>query len=556
MSRFGQNPSPLEDRLGDAVSDLRDRVDELAVPVFKPKRRVAAPLLAALVLIAGIGVTAQYVRGPDDERGDLSVVTEPDVTDTSDPDPVDPDPTAVEIPKPDPDSETETRSPEPTQATQAAQATEPESDAESSVPEPNPETKAGVEPRLTEPSPEPPEPETEPETAAPEPEPEAEPAAPEPEPSPETETEITVASDSTVGAGSEQPLAGRITNAGAGEYLLPVPRNDVWNADETKVLLYRTGSVDPGHVVIDARSHQVVATLELRAPDIEQLYWHPGDPGLIVYASDASLVAYDLASGSTRVLHAFDGCERVDSGTMPVPASDTGLVSLLCYPNNATDPERVDQVTIDLATGNEKRVPLPPAAASVAAFPSPSGTYLVRPNSDGSATVLDANLIETGVDLDLGGNPVDFVTDASGQEWAIATLFDGDLIGSVVAMPLEGPSGAGVVVIGPQRGDPYPPSGTIISTSGSTIVISVAGDDDGALAGRVLRIELADAFGTVPGDVASPIGSITSVPHNSQSHHEYWSDVFVSVSPSGDFVAYSAGGANQTVDTFIATIDP
>jgi len=335
-------------------------------------------------------------------------------------------------------------------------------------------------------------------------------------------------------AGQATPISRwrTLASPAPGEFSMPLPSADAWSPDEAKVIVYRTGAASPGHLVYNTFD-QDAEPIELPfvPADIEQVYWHPLEQDRLLYTAGPDLMNFDLATGSTTTEHSFDGCDSVDSGVLPVSPALDGSVSLLCRAGDDTS-----QVAYDLSSGDEIRVP---TRSDTAALPSPSGNLFVRWNPDNSASVLDRSLTDTGVVLDLAGNVFGFVTDNTGREWVAATLFDGEAIGSVVLLPLDGASDP-IVVIGPDRGDAYPPTGTLISANGDKIVIGVRGPDDG-LAGNITLLDLADSF-TDP--------TRWSTPHMSAGLHDYWSTPFVSVSRSG-VIAYSSDRGGDSVNTYI-----
>jgi len=452
--------TPLDDRLLQAVSDLRDDVDALDAPPFSPKRS-AVPMMLALVLVLGVGIAAFAAWASSGETGGMSVATQPETVESP----------AIDL--------------EPAEA-------EPEAVGEDS----------GAVESLD-------------------------------------DFELVQAS---------RPLVGQITNAQAGEFLMPLPAGIAWSPDESRLLMYRTGSVEPGHFIVDAASGAIegAVPLSITPADIEQVYWHPNDTDLLVYTSDADVMVYDLAIGQSRVVASFDQCDRVDSGVGPVAPASDGTLSLLCHTGAGRS-----LLVYNLISGEVRQAP---TSGDTAAEPSPTGSALVRWNGDGSASVLDRALAETGVTLDIDNNVFAFVTEGSGREWIATTLFDDPAIGTIVVLPLDG-ADPPVVVIGPDRGDPYPPSGTNISAAANVVAVSIQGRDDGALAGRIVVATLAGRLGGSFSEASLAPVDPMSFAHQSEGLHGYWSTPFLSVSPTGRFVAYSTDSGSDRIDTFVIALD-
>jgi len=443
---------PLDDRLSQAVADLRDDVETMEAPPFAPKRSTA-PAMLALILVLGVGFAlASFATRSGDDLGDVSVATQPEPAD-----PVNEDPPSSDV-------------------------------------------------------------------------------MPEGESRDESETDSE--SDSQLDTGRSTVRTGQFTAAEAGEFLLPLPAGTAWSPDESRLLMYRTGSAGSGHFVADSSTGQTIGVMPLpfTPADIEQVYWHPLDAHVLLYTSGADIMAYDIATEQSQVVVSFDPCDRVDSGARPVPPTSGGTFSLLCHAGDETT-----LLVHDLDSGLSLSAP---TTGDTAAIASPSGQSLVRWNNDGSASVLDASLAETGVTLDLDDNLFVLIADDEGREWAATTQFSGPAVGTVVLLPLDG-VGDPVVIIGPDRGDPYPPGGTAMSAGGGVVAVSIPGADDGELEGRITVVD-------VNSTLVSPVD--LSIPHNSADMHGYWSRPFLSVSPSGQFVAFSSDSGGDRVDTFIVAV--
>ena len=478
--------SGLDDRFAAAAQDLRGELDHVEVPAFRPKRPKKAPAAFLVLVLIGIGI-AGYLGNLQSETDGIAAVvaTQPEAADPEVADAELPDDAAVE-------------------ATDDLAEAEPEGDSDTSgIASTDDLARAEAADDLAGPD----------------------------EDSTDLSPSVTERPDES--ALPPSPLIGQLTSAAPGQFLVPLADHGSWSADESKLLLYSTGAPSASHVAVDTASGDVIVELLLDPPDVEQVYWHPQDPDRLVYATGPSLLSYSVSTEQTVELHRFDGCDHVGSGVLPVAPSPTGIVSLLCESDDGTS-----QVSYDLVTGAEQRVA---TLSDTAAFPSPSGSRFVRWN-DTTVSVLDENMVETGVVLDVQGNLFSLIATSDGREWAATTLFDGPNTGTLVLLPLDG-VGDPVVVIGEANGDPFPPSGTRISASANTVVVSTRGPIDGGLAGLVIAVDVADP--TNP-------GPRWTFAHNGADTHDYWSSVFVSASPSGRYVAYSTDLGTDQVNTFIA----
>lgn len=355
-------------------------------------------------------------------------------------------------------------------------------------------------------------------------------------PAPAEATPEPAPSGMPVAAGEQ--VTGPISTAIAGETTTPVDGVAAWNVDESLMLLYRRTDEGSRHVVIDASTGDDVAVLDIDPPDIEQVYWSPDQSSVLYYVEGADLVANDLATGQVSLLHTFAGCSRVTAGPAPVAPSSNLDFGFLCI--DADD--GFEYVAFNVKTKREVRTS---ASTGEAPRPSPSGEYYVAWNEDGSASVLDPDLEETGVVLGLYDNAFVFVRDGQGREAVAAAVYDGPAVGTVVVLPLDG--SAPQVIIGPDAGDEYPPSGTRLSAVGSRLAVSVAGPEslDSALAGRLLAIDLA----APSGDEVRVVGS-----HGSVGTIDHWSTAFVSISPTGRFLATSSDNGGNAINTRVVAI--
>ena len=150
-----------------------------------------------------------------------------------------------------------------------------------------------------------------------------------------------------------------------------------------------------------------------------------------------------------------------------------------------------------------------------------------------------------GVSFDLGGAVLTMIASEQGDQ-AVVAHFDGDSIGSVVLVPLDGSPAA--VVVGPEQGDEYPPSGTQISGVGDRVAFTTAGPVADDLGGRLVSVT-----GFLDGTDAASI--VQALPHDSEGLHDYWSRAFVSLSPSGRWIAYTSDQGRDRVDVFVTGFD-
>lgn len=352
----------------------------------------------------------------------------------------------------------------------------------------------------------------------------------------------------------------QLTTAESGEFIVPLPLASAWNADETHLLVYRTGVNGGAHLIIEAATGVTVATPDINPPDIEQVWWHPLDADALIYLDGTDLVTWSLASESRSVVRSFSECDDADSGPSPSPPSPSGHLAFLCHrgtsPFESSEPYvvSVDGLTVHAGSG---------WLLNSAPRLSLDGKFVLISDDDGNVTPFDRDTFEmvdvqqervdgaTGISLE--NDEFIVVRLADGTEAAAAAQFRGDVFGNLVVHPLDG--SAPSVILDEDAAGGFPASGTMLHANGaqgaSTVVVSISNRSaDSPLAGKLMVFDLAEL------DPANPasLEPIFAIDHASTGQHDYWSSVFVSVSPSGRFVTWSSDQGSDRVDTFIVEL--
>jgi len=344
----------------------------------------------------------------------------------------------------------------------------------------------------------------------------------------------------------------RLTASEPGEYVVPVATlTSAWNADETRLLLYRT--TDDGgaeHRVYDPTTGSF-SVVDISPTDIEEVAWSPTDPDVLVFVDDRSLVTHDVTNGQTTVVRTFDDCDEIATAVGGAGLSADGdVIALACLTANREDGAGAGNAADSIVSyrfstdevvqvEREQNTELFTQAPGVA----PSGTRFVFPTGERTADVLDEQLLPTGIVID----PLATIaTDASGADIAVGPSFSGDAIGSIVTIDLV--TGDERVVVGPDTGAPFPPGGNTVSASGPFVVFSTRGltsDVDASewlpLDGEVVLVDFSEA---------EP--AVMRLAHSRTSDSDTWSSTFVSISPSGTRIAFSSDwGDASSVDTYV-----
>lgn len=310
-----------------------------------------------------------------------------------------------------------------------------------------------------------------------------------------------------------------------------------WNADESRLILYRVGR---GHELYDGRTYAFIRSLAIAPSDIEQVYWHTSDPDVFFFPSGKRLVRYRVSTAAQNTVHTFSSCAgSLTAGSDPMfMAWDSSTIGLKC-----DSQVFLYRITTDTVVASAAGSADPPQVA-------PNGTLAYM-----QGTVFDAALRPVRR-LDLA-NPFDHAglgRTAAGRDTLNTVAFDagpaGSGVGSLVTFDLT--DGSSRVVVGPATGFPYPPSGTHVSTvayrqPGWTF-LSIVGNPAGQ---GVLDNEIVVAD-TNTGAVCRAAHHRSFGGNNTRLAQTYWAEPHVVASPSGTRALFASDWGNgATVDTYV-----
>jgi len=309
-----------------------------------------------------------------------------------------------------------------------------------------------------------------------------------------------------------------------------------WNADESWLMLYEVGG---GHRLYDGHTYEYVRQLDVNPPDLEQVYWHPQDPDVLLYADGDQLIRYSVSEDSGTAIHQFE-CGRVSAGGDPMYIAWSGQsMGFLCEDSG-------DAFVYHVDTEIETRAV--PASLGAQVAPSGSTVFLSGDVYDGDMT------LAFSLDLREPNNHASLGRLASGHDTLDTVVFDpgpeGSGVGTLVVFDMV--TGDDTVVIGQDTGYPYPPSGTHISAvahrAPGWVSVSVVGDPSGE---GVLDSELLLAD--------TNTGRVCRIGHHRSfgkgGPQEYWAEPHASISPTATRVVFGSDwGGGQTVDTYVVEL--
>ncbi len=226
----------------------------------------------------------------------------------------------------------------------------------------------------------------------------------------------------------------RITQSTFGQVHKPVYSTiQAWNADESLLLLYRTGQGKASHVLVDGQNYRPVADLDIYPSDIEDVFWSHSDPDTLFYVSRADadygeFKRYSVSQGKSTKITDFNGiCTGLPMAGSDVhmQSIDDDLFAFRCSRQNgsyamlsyriSTDATRVAAIG-DSTSWNINTAPVP----------APSGERFWL---QGFALGTDLNTIEQALDLDNESEHSNVGLTYNGQDALFQTVYDASPLG-------------------------------------------------------------------------------------------------------------------------------
>lgn len=336
----------------------------------------------------------------------------------------------------------------------------------------------------------------------------------------------------------------RLTDSANGVATQPVwSRTQTYNADGSLLLFYRTrdGDTPSAHIVIDVLTGELVTELNLDGrSDIENVSWDPLAPNVLVFQRGNELVDVDVRSGEMTIRAVFRECSSIGNGdSAGSTMSSTGLMGLVCdLADGGMQWLAFDRPESEMITGDS-------ATVDAAPIPSVSGEFVaVLDNQkilvfDSSLDLLDTVAIEA--------SSFTMAQDRTGNDVLVAAVYGGATPeGTVVIVTLA--TGAVDVIVGPDSGYPYPPTGTRLSTAATdaphlvAIATTVESSDGGVLENEIMLLEIDGA---------------DSVLHRLAHHRSSGGDIgswpgttMVAVNPDGSSILFSSDWGTGAIDTY------
>jgi len=271
----------------------------------------------------------------------------------------------------------------------------------------------------------------------------------------------------------------RISNGAFGDvFKPPYSTMQAWNADESLILLYRSGNGNAYHLLLDGHTYQPVKKLPILPSDLEEIFWSHSDPDIFFYVSKRSthyghFVKYNVRTDKiTRIAHFPELCgER----GLPTSGKDVQMQSIDddLFGFRCRLPKSDDYIMFSYRISTDKYNMQKIGKGTkwrpwTAPMPGPSGKRFWY---QGTTLNLDMETVEIKHDMYKYGEHANIGRTYNGQDAIFQTVFDpspngcnGDLwkgIGHLVEHNLE--TGVCRPIISEAQGYPYTTGSTHVS---------------------------------------------------------------------------------------------
>lgn len=370
----------------------------------------------------------------------------------------------------------------------------------------------------------------------------------------------------------------RITDNDFGEVSKPLYSTmQAWNADESMLMIYNTGTHGAGHVLLDGHSYKFNQKLEISPADLEEVYWSHTDPNALYYVSSAAsnygqLLKYNVLNSTSTVIRDFsDTCgDGLPTGGTDIhmQSLDDDLFGFRCR----DDDGHYNMLSYRLSTDEVIASPIGSGSAWsewTAPTPAPSGDRFWY---QGASLSADLNDVLLTMDLQNDSEHSNVGRTATGQDALYQTSFgpspagcNGDTwqgVGHLIEHNLE--TGECRPIISQEQGYPYTTSGTHVSAQAyrapERIGMSSIGNneqleyfDNGIAAPALLsEIYLADTSGV--GDNICRLAHHRSYGKRATrgGYAPYFGEPHATISPSGTRILFGSDWYDSgSVDTFV-----
>ena len=312
-----------------------------------------------------------------------------------------------------------------------------------------------------------------------------------------------------------------------------------------------------GHLLFDGKSYKFIKELDIRPSDLEHVYWHATNPDVLFYPearkksgqSINRLMQFNIKTRQRKVIRDFtkDGISGYHFGFGGDPMYSSWDSNYFGFSAPEKNRQYFTFSLSDNAIGGtvkvKRRAPAP--------VPSPNGKLFLH-----RGTVFDFKLNKViNLGLNKAGEHASIGQLANGEQKLFHVTFDpgkNDSVGAVVMHDLN--TAQYKVLVGPENGYPYPPSGIHMSAialkNPGWVAVSLVGKGHGQ---KLLDNELL-LVNANPGQE-----QVCRIAH----HHSkgkggprrYWAEPHVVISPTATRVLFASDwGGGSSVDTYVVEL--
>ena len=223
----------------------------------------------------------------------------------------------------------------------------------------------------------------------------------------------------------------RITDSASGEVRKPVYSTvQAWNADESLLMLYRTGGGRAGHVLLDGRTYEPVRELDIVPTDLEEVFWSHTDPDVFYYVSQyksdlGELKRFSVEANRATTIRDFrEHCGRnglpVAGGDVQMPSLDDDLFGFRCKRDDGS----WIAISYRLSTDEVHTMPIGEGTKYnewYAPMPAPSGERFWM---QGDSLGVDLETVEATMDMAKTDEHSNLGVTHDGRDALFQTVFD------------------------------------------------------------------------------------------------------------------------------------
>ncbi len=346
------------------------------------------------------------------------------------------------------------------------------------------------------------------------------------------------------------------------------PTIPAWNADESYLLLYVTQPFQ-GWALLNGKTYAFIKMLDINPADVEQFYWSTSEPDIIFYVDQNAyaLTRMHVSTGLKDTIRDFDadiqsgvlasvcvGADLVSGGGDPFFMSyDNDLIGLGCR-NTEGDETTYEAFSYRLSTNT---IGATRHFSWVVPQATPSGTLRYLAGAD-SSSVLDVETNTVIRTLEWSGEEhSDMLKNAAGDDLVAGVQYDSPTGSNGTLMVANLTKGTVSTIIGEAKGDPYPPTGTLVSGKAflkpGWVAVGATGNALNVANPASTYLEQEIILANVDTGNFCRLAHHRSFGYDADSSNQnYWAQPNVVISPSGTRILFPSDWYDgATVDTYV-----